>query len=138
VAAQRSLPSQAWLQAVLTAAQPQLAAAPAAAACDLLDLLSRVDVTPSAAWMEVLLERLCGAAGQLSTRQLAGVAWSLSNLRHTPSQTQWHTLLSAAAAQLQQSFTARTWRCLCAAPAASPAAPTAALIPRAACARQQW
>lgn len=99
------LPSQAWCQQVLTAAQPLLAQAPAAASCEVLQLLSRLDYTPDTDWMQQLLSGLCRDRLQdLSTQQLAGLVWSLSNLRHTPSQQHWGAILGAAQARLQDFY----------------------------------
>jgi hypothetical protein len=99
-----SLPSQAWLQQLLTAAQPLLQQAPAAAMCDVLQLLSRLDFTPDGSWMQQLLTGLCSRLQDLSTQQLAGLLWSLSNLRYTPDPQQWQELLQAAQGRLEEFY----------------------------------
>lgn len=99
-----SLPSQAWLQQLLVAAQPLLQQAAAPATCEVLSLLSRMDYTPDSSWMQDVLAALCSRLQDLSTQQLAGLVWSLSNLRHTPTQQQWQALLGAAQARFEDFY----------------------------------
>lgn len=98
-----TLPSQAWLQQVLTAAQPLLQASPSFS-CEALQLLSQLDFTPPSDWMQAVLQGLCSSAAELSTQQLAGLVWSLSNLRYTPTQQQWQVILTAAQAKLEDFY----------------------------------
>lgn len=98
-----SLPSQAWLQQVLTAAQPLLQTSPSST-CEALQLLSQLDFTPPRDWMQAVLQGLCSSVADLSTQQLAGLVWSLSNLRYTPTPQQWQAILTAAQDKLEDFY----------------------------------
>lgn len=99
-----ALPSQAWMQQLLESAQPLLQQSPVSAACEALQLLSRLDYTPDSSWMAAVLTDLCSRLQDLSTAQLAGLVWSLSNLRHMPTQQQWQAVLAAAQARLEEFY----------------------------------
>jgi hypothetical protein len=92
------------MQQLLESAQPLLQQAPVSATCEALQLLSQLDYTPDSSWMVVVLAALCNGLQDLSTAQLAGLVWSLSNLRHTPTQQQWQAVLAAAQARLDDFY----------------------------------
>jgi hypothetical protein len=54
--------------------------------------------------MAAVLTDLCSRLQDLSTAQLAGLVWSLSNLRHMPTQQPWQAVLAAAQARLEEFY----------------------------------